>query len=160
MEVDGTDDYTLSNRNMIDHVFLPRKLPGTPIDLLQTELSLLKLMTTTVNSFDNAVFPSSVQQLFTNMMHLHCIDSLNPSAISKKMANLKLGDMLGIYVRAQNCGLFIHVVADGEVTLSTFGASLPNEVVYGDNIDNDIQVRFFSPSSEFVLCNFLLSHSG
>lgn len=141
MEIDNEVDLIRLNRNMIDHVFLHRRLPGKPIDLHQTESSLLKLMTATVESYDTAICPTAAQRLFTNMQQLHCMDALEPKAISKQMAELKSGDMLGIYVREQNCGLFIHMDTDDEVTLSTFSASLPNEIVYGENINSDIQVR-------------------
>lgn len=52
---------------------------------------------------------------------------------------------MGIYVREQNCGLFIHMASDDEATISTFQASLPNEMIYGVNVNGDIQVRkYFS----------------
>lgn len=131
-----------SHRYMIDHVFLPRKLPEKPLDLHNTESNLLRSITTIIESLENESIPSAVQRLFTNMRQLHCIDALHPKAISEQIKNMKTGEMLGIYVREQNCGLFIHRANDDdEVTLSTFCASLPNEMVYGTNINGDIQVR-------------------
>lgn len=142
MEVDEELVSTItSHRNMIDHVFLPRKLPGKPLDLHNTESNLLESITTVIESLESEAIPSAVQRLFTNMRQLHCIDELRPKAISEQMKKLKMGEMLGIYVREQNCGLFIHMASDDEVTISTFSASLPNEMVYGSNINGDIQVR-------------------
>lgn len=134
---------TLNHRNMIDHVFLQRKLPGEPIDLHQTELDLLKLMTATIDSFGNKIFPSFVQRLFTNMKRLHCDHLLDEKELVKQIENLQLGEMLGVYVRAQNCGLFIRMTNEDVVTLSTFGVSLPNEKIFGEGgaVSGDIQVR-------------------
>lgn len=142
MEAENRMDPLHSNRNMIDHVFLHRKLPVKPVDPI-TELNILQLMAQTVESFEelkSASVPSVVRRLFTDMKQLHCDDALDPKAISERMKNMKLGEMLGIYVRAQNCGLFIHMANDDEITVSTFLASLPNEMIYGDNINGDIQV--------------------
>lgn len=142
MEVDEELDSPItSHRNMIDHVFLPRKLPEKPLDLHNTESSLLKSLTKIIELLGNESIPSAVQRLFTNMTQLHCIDELRPKAISEQIKNMKMGEMLGIYVREQNCGLFFHMANDDEVTISTFCASLPNEKVYGSNINGDIQVR-------------------
>lgn len=144
MEVEEEMDLLRYNRNMIDHVFLHRKLPDEPVDLHQTELNILQLMAQTIETFEElncASVPSVVQRLFTKMMQLHCVDRLEPTALSKQMEKLKRGEMLAIYVRAQNCGLFIHATKDDEATLSTFRASLPNETIYGDNINGEIQVR-------------------
>lgn len=136
-----------SHRNMIDHVFLPRKLPENPIDLYNTERNLLRSMTATIESLGNEIFPSVVRQMFRNMTQLHCSDILDPKIISSQMKNLKSGSMMGIYVREQNCGLFIHMANDDEATISTFQASLPNEMIYGGSINGDIQVRKFLPNS-------------
>lgn len=142
MEVDNSPDAAiLSHRPMIDHVFLPRTLPQKPIDLHNTERNLLNLMTATIESLENGILPSAIRQMFINIRQLHCIDLLDPKKISKQMKNLKIGDMMGVYVREQNCGLFIHRSNDDEVTISTFSASLPNEMIYGDTINGDIQVN-------------------
>lgn len=130
-------------RDMVDNVFLHRKVATTPDDvqLAKTELCLLNALTRQIESFESEIFPLVVQRLFSNMKKLHCIDVLDPKEISKQITSLRLGDMFGMYVREQNCGLFIHMASDDEATLSTFQASLPNEVIYGDKINGDIQVN-------------------
>lgn len=62
------------------------------------------------------------------MKQLHGRHVLYPKKITEQMENLKGGDMWGIYVRAQNCAIFVHT-EDGEVTLSTFPASHQNEFI-------------------------------
>lgn len=139
-----------SHRNMIDHVFLPRKLPEKRIDLYNTERNLLRSMTATIESLDNEILPSVVRQMFSNMTQLHCSDILDPKIISSQMKNLKSGSMMGIYVREQNCGHFIHMANDDEATISTFQASLPNEMIYGGSINGDIQVREYLSNSGYT----------
>lgn len=129
-----------THRDMIDHVFLPRKISAKSDNLHRTESTLLKAMTQTILSFESEFFPSVVRELFTNMKRLHCDDDLDPEAIAEQLKNMKPGEMLGIYVRAQNCGLFICMREDNKVTLATFRASLQNETIYGDHISGDIQV--------------------
>lgn len=143
MEVDEEVDLAIESHrnNMIDHAFLPRKLSEKSLDLHATEHSLLRSVASTIELLENEIFPVSVRQMFANMEQLHCDDALDPKAISKQMRNLKMGDMMGIYVREQNCGLFLHMADADEVTMSTFSASLPNEMIYGDGINGDIQVR-------------------
>lgn len=75
------------------------------------------------------------------MEQSHSSVILDPKIISKQMKSLKSGNMMGIHVREQNCGLFIHMTSDDEATISTFQASLPNEMIYGENVNGDIQVR-------------------
>lgn len=141
------EEKNCTHRDMVDHVFLHRKVAANPNNLHRTELKLLDALTATIVSMESEIFPSVVRQLFTNMKQMHCDDDLNPKEVSKQLANMKHGEMLGIYVRAQNCGLFIHMRTDDEVTLSTFSPSLPNEVIYGENINSDIQViKYFEYS--------------
>lgn len=130
--------------DMIDHVFLPRKIAANPENLLRTELTLLKALTKAVSSFGRNIFPYVVRELFTNMQKLHSDGggNLNPKVLAEQLTNMKPGEMLGIYVRAQNCGLFIFMGENNELTLSTFCASLPNETIYGDHINGDIQVKY------------------
>lgn len=100
-------------------------------------------LTQSIITLESDIF-SSVQRMFVNMTQLkqlYCGDTPDPKPIiSHQLKYLKPSEMLGVYVRAQNCGLFIHMLAADEVTLSTFSASLPNEVIYGDSINGDIQV--------------------
>lgn len=107
-------------------------------------------MTATIESLDNEILPSVVRQMFSNMTQLHCSDILDPKIISSQMKNLKSGSMMGIYVREQNCGLFIHMANDDEATISTFQASLPNEMIYGGSINGDIQVREYLSNSGYT----------
>lgn len=105
----------------------------------QTESYLLQQFNDVVQKLGTP----TLKQLFATLKQLYCEDKYNPILISQQLKNLQPGDMLGIYVRAQNCGLFIHMARDGpkgEVTIATFSASLPNEIIYGDPINGDIQV--------------------
>lgn len=129
--------------NAIDHIFLPRRPQGRQDSLHEMELFLLKLF----NEVVETIRPEMSKRLFANMKQLHCAEALNPKTISQQLGNLQRGEMLGIYVRAQNCGLFIHMARDepsDDVTLGTFSASLPNETIYGDSINGDIQVKILT----------------
>lgn len=134
--------------NIIDHVFLPRRLQGGQGDLHQTESYILQQFNDVVQKRGTP----TLKQLFAKLKQLYCDDECNPKLISQQLENLQPGDMLGIYVRAQNCGLFIHMPKDGpkdEVTICTFSASLPNEIIYGDSINGDIQVIFIQFTSNY-----------
>lgn len=128
--------------NMFEHVFLPRRLQARQGDLHQMELELLAKF----NEFTKLTH-FKVGYMFENMKQLHCGNAINPKVLSQQLGNLKPGEMLGIYVRAQNCGFFIHMPETeraNEVTLATFSASLPNEIIYGNSINGDIQVKNWS----------------
>lgn len=141
MEIEEKANISHIKRSMVDHVFLHRKLLDNPFLLLQTGLKILQSMTHAIEKLQHASVPSVVRQMFINMKQLHCEDVLDPEAISNQLKSMESGDMLGIYAREQNCGLFIHMNGDGVATLSTFCASLPNEMIYGGEINGDIQVR-------------------
>lgn len=128
------------HRDMVDHVFLHRKLEANPENLQCTELKLLELLTAQTQSLKTTIFPQVVQRLFSNMKQLHCVEALDPEVVSNQIASLKAGDQFGMYIREQNCGLFIQMGENDVATLSTFQASLPNEVIYGDKINGDVQV--------------------
>lgn len=145
-----------THRDMVDHVFLHRKLEANPENLHRTELKLLHILSTHTQSFKTAIFPQTVQRLFSNMKQLHCVEALDPEVISNQIGSLKNGDMFGMYIREQNCGLFIQMVEDDVATLSTFQASLPNEMIHGDNINGDIQVVAFGVLCEMCLFDSIL----
>lgn len=125
------------------HVFFPRQIAASSENsqLVKTESFIAERFTAEVESFECAIFPSVVRRLFSNMPEFHHVDALDPKRISEQIASLQLGDMFGMYVREQNCALFIHVTKDDEATLSTFQTSLPNEAIYGDKVNGDIQVN-------------------
>lgn len=75
------------------------------------------------------------------MRKLHCVNEVDPKKIVKQISSLRRGDMFAMYIREQNCGLFIHMAEDSEAILSTFQTSLPNEIIYGNDINGDIQVN-------------------
>lgn len=131
-------------RDMVDHIFLPRQIKAVGANLHYVESSLLKHVADFIESVECAnMCTPAIQRLFSNMKALHYVDEINPKEISNQISNLHRGDMFAMYVREQNCGLFIHMAEDAEAILSTFQASLPNEIIYGNNTNGDIQVNAF-----------------
>lgn len=149
-----------TNRDMVDHVFLHRKLEANPENLQCTELKLLAFLTLQTQSLITPIFPQVVKRLFSNMKQLHCVEALDPEVLSNQIASLKTGDMFGMYIREQNCGLFIQMGENDVATLSTFQASLPNEMIYGHNINGDIQVMPLSVLSEISFFLFIFNFPG
>lgn len=136
--------------HMIDHVFLPRKLPNdiTNKRLEDSEFAILSLMCDVIGEFEPHI-PHEIVKLFDNMHELH-VPKINPNELSGQISVLQPNQMMGIYVRKANCALFMYrspfIEIDDDkknITLATFQANLSNQDNYGDedDINGDIQVK-------------------
>lgn len=129
---------------MVEHAFLCRKPLDTKAELEQTEIGLLAMMDDAVNNIDERIIPSRVRLLFDNMHALYRQDEFKPEMISNQIRHgiMSPHDMIGIYVRSANCGLFLSQTQTGTVTMATFQANLSNKDIYGvrKNRNGDIQV--------------------
>lgn len=136
--------------HMVDHVFLPRKLPNdlTNKRLEDTECALLALMCDVISEFDQNI-SIEVALLFERLYSLH-VPQMTSTELSEQMSQLEPKQMMGIYVRKANCAVFLcRMLATksednkDEITLATFQANLSNEQIYGDEegVCHDIQVK-------------------
>ena len=139
-----------SFNNMVAHVFLPRKLGDgfDPRVHAAVEEQLLALMAEVVLGFDTNL-PTSTRKLFESMNHLQ--RTMEIPDVATAISGMQPGEMFGLYVPAQNCGILLHLPSEQEsnrVTLATFPASLPNELILGS--PNEIQVGFCGNGSRQI----------
>lgn len=134
--------------HMIDHVFLPRNLPvDVAISRLErTEKCLVGTLCDVINEFKTINIPESVKKLFVNLERLYLGDRFDASILSEQIGDLQAKQMMGVYMRKANCGLFLMRTQSTDALIAaTFQANLTNETIYGDverpNINNDIQVN-------------------
>lgn len=136
--------------HMIDHVFLPRKLPNdiTNKRLEDSEFAILALMCDVIGEFEPHI-PNEIVTMFDKMHELH-VPKINPTELSGQISVLQPNQMMGIYVRKANCALFMYrspfIEIDDDkknITLATFQVNLSNQDIYGsdDDINGDIQVK-------------------
>lgn len=127
---------------MVEHVFLPRKLSPSfnPLKVVDHESSMLALLSDVVNHLAS-ILPKEARQLINMMAELQLDSELNIENVSQAIKALQPGNMLGLYIRQQNCGWLLYSppeAASKQVVVSTFPASLPNEVICDS--PNDVQV--------------------
>lgn len=134
---------------MIDHVFLPRHLPTDYAysRLHRTEKCLLATMCEVIDDFMQSHIPDTVKRLFANMKQLHFADKFDSKLLSTQINNLQAQQMLAVYCRKANCGLFLmRAQSSDELTMATFQVNLTNEQIYGNveanKITGDIQVVY------------------
>lgn len=135
------------HRGMIDHMFLPRKLFEASTKMLhEVENTLLEHFITILETFhEKGDLPDTTIDFFRNLRKIHTDRaSLNKQTIARQIDAVKPGQMFGMYVREQNCGILIYAPKNlaAEWIFSTFHPSLENEVISGN--ENDIQVRRLS----------------
>lgn len=144
--------------HMVDHVFLPRKLPNdlTNKRLEDTECAMLALMCDVISEFDRHI-SIEVSLLFERLYSLH-VPKMTSTELSEQMSELQPKQMMGIYVRKANCAVFLCRMQatkaednKDEITLATFQANLSNEQIYGDEegVHHDIQVKSICNSISF-----------
>lgn len=128
---------------VVDHVFLPKRIKGSyasnhqKIDgtILTHLLAVFKDI-----AFTNHL-PASTHHLFKTLMELHFEEQMDESIIASKIQSLAPGQMIGLFIREQNCGISIYkmpLIHGAKRIVSTFHASIPNEVVTSNC--SDIQV--------------------
>lgn len=149
---------------LIEIIFLPKKISGyTSERLIEHEGNLLKMLMNTVTNFGSTL-PKNSQKIISRMYdaehepHLKVEKLLNYLQPGKIESN----QMIGIYVRAQNCGLTIFAPKDEfnesgkpeHLILSTFEASLRNEIVYSNLSDIQVSKVVFAFFVFFLLLSF------
>lgn len=132
-------------QGVIDHVFLPRKLPEIAD---KTEITkndddeefILETFAKVVKSM--AAIPLPVKGLFAKMETLHCGNKKDyRKLLQDQLRDLSESSYFGIYIEKQNCALLLRGLSDRKITFATFRTSLPNEIVYGENVQHDMQVK-------------------
>lgn len=130
----------------MDHVFLPQKLlEAVPADELHTtEVALLQWITKIIKNFDENEPLDATKHLFQNMADIYGENDLNYLNVAAQLDNLQAGQMFGIFLREQNCGVLIYSPKDitslvNRRIISTFQSSVENKVISGNS--GDIQVN-------------------
>lgn len=131
-------------QEVIHHVFLPRVLPEEnkyfSIDSQRDTNFLLEKFAGAVGSISGEFVPSPVKKLFENMAHRYCVE--DPRAtIFDQLSSFGETDLLGYYLPNDNCGLLLRGLPDGRATFASFQIDVPERIVYGKNVHNDIQVH-------------------
>lgn len=127
---------------MANHVFLPKKIADAEFkNIAEQENALLKLVLEVVIG-SSYILPESTKHLFQTMVDVHCHGGMEKTRIASYIESLRPGQMFGLYIREQNCGFLIYAPPKGERIVSTFHASVPNDVV--SSSPGDVQVIFIN----------------
>lgn len=107
-----------------------------------------------INEFKSTHVSETVK-LFANMKQLYYADQFDPKALSTQITELEANQMLGVYIRKANCGMFLkRTESADDVIVATFQVNLTNEQVYGNvegnEINHDIQVMHLELIVAFV----------
>lgn len=110
----------------VDHVFLPRKLPGSQSKDLETHESFLlghvsKVLTKSALA---PLISKTTKQLFKTWAGIQADRVPNEEDISSALGQLATGNMFGYYVRAQNAAFLISIESSAEAIIATFPAAL------------------------------------
>lgn len=153
--------------HMIGHVFLPRKLPEGHANfnrLERTEKCLLGTLCDVINEFKLPLIPETVKKMFESIEQLQFDDQFDPKVLAAQIGELQAKQMLGVYMRKANCGLFlVRTPSADTIIAATFQANLSDERIYGDvpshKINKDIQVKYLT-ERKIVDFNFIeiISH--
>lgn len=127
------------------HVFFPRFLPNEKSHQLHLEESLAEMMYTTIaNINETAPLPPSTLKLFANFVKIHPLVDAN--TISEEIKYIRSGEMLGMFVRHQNCGLIFYrpsnytaKSSNDDLIIATFPVWLETTQIHQSN--GDLQVR-------------------
>lgn len=147
------------HKHMVTHVVWPRHLPSKDnFDVNEYDTALIALITDTLEWFEsNGIVTNTTSRLFRAMFNIRT--SHDAQIIASEINRLNYGDMLGIFVQHQNCGLSIYLPPSTEkltvqpktAIVSTFPVMIPSEEIYLVK-HSDFQVIF---SSNFNFSNFL-----
>lgn len=128
---------------VVDHVFLPKRIKGSyALNQQKIDKTILTQMLAVFKDKAFAIhLRASTHHLFKTLMELHFEEQMDESIIASKIQSLAPGQMVGLYIREQNCGITIYkmpLTHGAKRIVSTFHASIPNEVVTSNC--SDIQV--------------------
>lgn len=126
-------------QRVINHVFLPRVLLEEENRL--DDSFLIQKLKEAVCSISDEFVPPPVKKLLENM-HRSCVEG-HEATIYDQLSGFGQTDLLGFYVRAQNCGLLLRGLPNGRATFASFQTQVPNEILYDANVHNDIQVNIY-----------------
>ena len=144
---------------LINHIFLPRKLPNKIDEKYDSnEGILLKITKNTLKTLNkiientclNKAFFSEIIRMFTVWEQIQSSVYLNSKLIRKKIKSLKINQSFPLYLRCQNSCILIDVLSNEQnfpIVLSTFRPSLSNEEVLSTT--GDIYGKF--PSASFYI---------
>lgn len=127
---------------LVDHVFLPKKISGTnpAVNIDEQDEKLLSFILDSIEN-SSVQLPESTAHLFRTMVDVQCHRDWEKTKIAFHIQSLLPGHMFGLYIRKQNCGLLIYAPPNGDRIVSTFQASVPNEIICSS--PSDVQVCFF-----------------
>lgn len=129
---------------LVDHVFLPKRITGIhPKEIDQQENLLLSFIWDSM-IHSHIELRDSTNHLFETMVNIHCHGGMEKTRISDHIKSISPGQMIGLFIRQQNCGLLIYRQPQNrEIIVSTFQASVPNEIICSS--PSDVQVSFLIP---------------
>lgn len=119
---------------LIPHIFHTLKLPNQASDnLIEEENYLLSLMRKTIQEHHSIPQILETRSLFDKWMEMVVDSYISAEKTSNVIRNLQPGQLLAIYVRAQNCGLLISIpkLHPNDIIWSTFPVSNKNNTVTG-----------------------------
>ncbi|KAF8466769.1 hypothetical protein BDZ91DRAFT_725012, partial [Kalaharituber pfeilii] len=134
-KVQGLDEEALSH--LIDHIFLPEKLPQDgEVNSVQNEFALLLFVKNAVEDFASSLKTEAttaqvaqVVNMMKKMVTLHNANmTLEKETLRTVFKEMKDGDIVPLYIQAQNAGLIIRHTGE-EVTFESFEVSPKNESV-------------------------------
>lgn len=131
---------------LADHVFLPKRVSvKDPENLAHQEEALLEFMLEVING-PFVQLAASTNHLFETMVDVHCHGGMDKARIAGHIDSLSPGQMFGLYIRQQNCGFLIYAPPNGDRIVSTFQASVPNEIICSSpsNVQVSLSTLFFS----------------
>lgn len=132
---------------LVNHIFLPKRIR---VDLFREDPKrdmerVLDLVVETMRNFGTKLerhLPKIFSQLSLLYKRGYSNDLITPSKIYYQISQLMHGQMFVIYLHEQNCGFIAYKPRRGqnaqERIVSTFQASLPNEIITENK--GDIQV--------------------
>lgn len=127
------------------HVVLPRVLPSKSSDFLhETESDLIDNMVKIAEKWTR-FFPRETLQMLRKLRNFH--DECLWEIVKHDINHLKPSESFAIFVRAQHCGIMIHVPKDEivgdvqNVIVSTFPGRLDAKEIYSH--ESDIEVIAF-----------------
>jgi len=148
---------------IINHVFLPRKLPNKIDDQAKYEASETNILIVTKNVIKNLSsmveangfnidLYREIVRMFIVWKQMQNTAYLNAAMIRKQIKSLKENQSFPLYLRAQNSCIILEMLSNKQnypVVLSSFRVSLSNEEVLSTT--GDIYGKF--PSASFYISN-------
>ncbi|XP_031636747.1 uncharacterized protein LOC116349465 [Contarinia nasturtii] len=154
----GSSQADVMLENLIVQIVLPRYFPPerSP-NFVAEELELMKRMLQNVESLSDYV-PINTVEMLRCLADVHL--KLDPTIIRNKINFLQPGETFAMFVRAQNCGLLIHMLpeapADSEdIIVATFPAKVHPREVY--NNPSDLEFNYPSEAIKVKNSNILRS---